>query len=215
MSTDGSAAPASVTGTLAVAVAPCRTRPFSPSRRLSGPRTPRSPIEIAATSRAIPRKRCPSDLRGTSGQRSCGGADQGGGDVGILTPEQLAGLAVTPPADFDGGFTLAVTAISTRRHGGAGEHDPDRPGVGRSRLGRADPSRCGRRRHRRHGRSTRYRGSDHGSVRSAGGDDLRHARRGNAVGRNSQFRRNLDAHPRAIGGNSRSRRRAIPTRTLR
>ena len=40
------------------------------------------------------------------------GADQGGG-VWTLTPAQLAGLTVTPPADSDGDFTLTVTSTAT------------------------------------------------------------------------------------------------------
>ena len=40
------------------------------------------------------------------------GSDQGGG-VWTLTPAQLAGLTVTPPADSDGDFTLTVTSTST------------------------------------------------------------------------------------------------------
>ena len=40
------------------------------------------------------------------------GTDQGGG-VWMLTPAQLAGLTVTPPADSDADFTLTVTATST------------------------------------------------------------------------------------------------------
>ncbi|HUT51391.1 MAG TPA: hypothetical protein VM325_18830, partial [Alphaproteobacteria bacterium] len=45
------------------------------------------------------------------------GADQGGG-VWTLTPAQLAGLTITPPADSDVDFTLTVTATSTEADGG-------------------------------------------------------------------------------------------------
>ena len=47
-----------------------------------------------------------------SGATLSAGADQGGG-VWTLTPAQLAGLTITPPADSDADFTLTVTATTT------------------------------------------------------------------------------------------------------
>ena len=70
------------------------------------------PIEIAATSSDTSETLSITISGVPAGAVLSGGADQGGG-TWILTPDQLAGLAVTPPADFDGGFTLTVTAIST------------------------------------------------------------------------------------------------------
>ncbi|HUT48382.1 MAG TPA: Ig-like domain-containing protein, partial [Alphaproteobacteria bacterium] len=45
------------------------------------------------------------------------GTDQGGG-VWTLTPAQLAGLTITPPADSDVDFTLTVTSTATETDGG-------------------------------------------------------------------------------------------------
>jgi hypothetical protein len=47
-----------------------------------------------------------------SGASLSAGTDAGGG-VWTLTPAQLAGLTITPPADSDADFTLTVTATAT------------------------------------------------------------------------------------------------------
>ena len=46
------------------------------------------------------------------------GTDNGGG-IYTLTPDQLTGLTVTPPANSDADFSLTVTATSTEANGGA------------------------------------------------------------------------------------------------
>ncbi len=45
------------------------------------------------------------------------------GGVYTLTPAQLAGLSITPPANFNGTLTLGVTAVATETATGPGEPD--------------------------------------------------------------------------------------------
>jgi Ca2+-binding RTX toxin-like protein len=52
-----------------------------------------------------------------SGAQLSAGTDLGGG-TWSLTPAQLTGLTITPPANSDGDFTLTVTATATEAQGG-------------------------------------------------------------------------------------------------
>ncbi len=52
-----------------------------------------------------------------SGATLSAGTDNGGGSWS-LTPAQLSGLTITPPADSDADFTLDVAATSTESNGG-------------------------------------------------------------------------------------------------
>ncbi len=56
-----------------------------------------------------------------SGARLSAGMPNGDGSWSVATNE-IAGLAILPPADFSGDFTLNVTAVATESDGGASTH---------------------------------------------------------------------------------------------
>ena len=130
MSTDGSTAPASVTGTLAVAVAPVSDAPVLTIAPAFGPRTPRSRSRLRRPP-AIPRKRCPSRSPGYQRARSCRARRPGRWNVDphARTTRRIGRHA---SGTLRRRFHAHSHRHIDRRHGGAGEHDPDRPGVGRS-----------------------------------------------------------------------------------
>jgi hypothetical protein len=100
------------------------------------------------------------------------GTDQGGG-IWALTPAQLAGLTLTPPANSDSDFTLTVTATATDGASIA-QHQPE-PG-GHRRRGRRCPTFrfAGCRRQRRFADRAVDHGGAHRSVRDP---EHRHRRR--------------------------------------
>ena len=114
---DGSAAPASVTSTLAVTVNPVSDAPVLTAPTAAGEEDTAIPLAFSAvqpdadgsevlslTLSGIPEGAILSNVGGVLTVVN--------GSI-TLTPGQLAGLAITPPPDSDADFTLTVTATST------------------------------------------------------------------------------------------------------
>ncbi|MBL8838740.1 MAG: hypothetical protein JNL66_20975 [Alphaproteobacteria bacterium] len=120
ISTDaGSGTTASTQATLAVTVAGVADQPTLSASAASGGEDSAISLSIAsALADADGSETLAITVSGVpTGAALSAGTNQGGG-VWTLTPAQLSGLAITPPANSDADFTLTVTATATEGAGG-------------------------------------------------------------------------------------------------
>ncbi|HYF85801.1 beta strand repeat-containing protein, partial [Azospirillum sp.] len=116
-STDGTAAPTSVTATLPVTVNPVSDTPTLSVAATTGAEDTAIPLTISPaltdTDGSETLTITLSGIPDGAVLRNAGGALAVVNGTATLTPAQLAGLAITPPNNSDADFTLTVTATAT------------------------------------------------------------------------------------------------------